>query len=218
MAQGVTDRAIELAASLAEAAGGFYRRGWALGTSGNFSAVVSAEPLRLLITASGVDKGRLTTDQFVQVDGDGRVVAGEGRPSDETKLHLTILRRRPAMAVLHTHSVWSTTLSALLINESGIEIAGYEMLKGLAGVTTHEHREWLPILDNSQDMDELASQLEETLHRRPDAHGFLLRGHGLYTWGRSLSEARRHIEILEFLLEVIGRTHFARGLSWGNVP
>src|SRR5262249_15187088 len=132
MAQAVTDRAIELAASLAEAAGGFYRRGWALGTSGNFSAVVSAEPLRLLITASGVDKGRLTTDQFVQVDGDGRVVAGEGRPSDETKLHLTIVRRRPALAVLHTHSVWSTVLSNLSDQASEHEVACHKELKDLA--------------------------------------------------------------------------------------
>src|SRR5262249_49785663 len=211
MTQAVTDRAVDLAASLAEAAKGFYQRGWALGTSGNFSAVVSLEPLRLVITSSGVDKGRLTTDQFVQVDGDGKVVAGEGRPSDETKLHLTIVRERSVQAALHTHAVWSTTLSASLINDSGIEITGYEMLKGLAGVNTHEHREWLPILDNSQDMDELARKLEELLRQRPDAHGFLLRGHGLYTWGQSVSEARRHVEILEFLLEVVGRVRFATG-------
>jgi methylthioribulose-1-phosphate dehydratase len=211
MTQAVTDRAVELAVSLAEAAKGFYQRGWALGTSGNFSAVVSLEPLRLVITSSGVDKGRLTTDQFVQVDGDGKVVAGAGRPSDETKLHLTIVRHRPAMAVLHTHSVWSTTLSALLINNSEIAISDYEMLKGLAGVHTHKHQESLPILDNSQNMDELARELEDLLHWRPDAHGFLLRGHGLYTWGGSVDEARRHVEILEFLLEVVGRTHFARG-------
>jgi methylthioribulose-1-phosphate dehydratase len=209
MAQADTDRVIELASSLAEAARGFYQRGWALGTSGNFSAVAGSEPLRLIITSSGVDKGRLTTGQFVQVDGDGAVVAGEGRPSDETKLHLAIIRHRQAMAVLHTHSVWSTSLSALLVNESGIEISGFEMLKGLAGVRTHEHREWLPILDNSQNMDELARELEELLRQRPNAHGFLLRGHGLYTWGKSVDEARRHVEIFEFLLEVIGRTKMA---------
>jgi methylthioribulose-1-phosphate dehydratase len=209
MTQANTDLVVELASSLAETAKGFYQRGWALGTSGNFSAVVGAEPLRLLITSSGNDKGRLTTDQFVQVDGDGKIVAGEGRPSDETKLHLTIVRQRSAQAVLHTHSVWSTTLSALLINKSGIEISGFEMLKGLAGVRTHEHKEWLPILDNSQDMDALARELEDLLRQRPNAHGFLLRGHGLYTWGKSVDEARRHVEIFEFLLEVIGRTTIA---------
>jgi methylthioribulose-1-phosphate dehydratase len=126
-------------------------------------------------------------------------------------LHLTIVRERSAQSVLHTHSVWSTTLSALLINDSAIEISGYEMLKGLAGVRTHEHRELLPILDNSQDMNELARELEELLREQPYAHGFLLRGHGLYTWGKSVDEARRHIEILEFLLEVIVRTRFAIG-------
>ncbi|HEX5083922.1 MAG TPA: methylthioribulose 1-phosphate dehydratase [Blastocatellia bacterium] len=209
MTQADTDHAIELASSLAEAARGFYQRGWALGTSGNFSAVAGSEPLRLIITSSGVDKGRLTTGQFVQVDGDGAVIAGEGRPSDETKLHLAIIRHRRAMAVLHTHSVWSASLSALLVNESGIEISGFEMLKGLAGVRTHEHREWLPILDNSQNMDELARELKEILQQRPNAHGFLLRGHGLYTWGKSVDEARRHVEIFEFLLEVIGRTKMA---------
>lgn len=208
MEQAITNRAAELAGSLAEAASGFYQRGWALGTSGNFSAVVSSEPLGLVITASGMDKGRLMADQFVQVDGDAKVVAGEGRPSDETKLHLTIVRERRAMAVLHTHSIWSTVISDLLINDTGIEITGYEMLKGLAGVTTHEHREWLPILDNSQDMDALSRELVGLLRQRPDAHGFLLRGHGLYTWGGSVSEARRHVEILEFLLEVVGRTRF----------
>ena len=211
MKHAVTDRANELAVSLAEAAKGFYQRGWALGTSGNFSAVASQDPLRLVITASGFDKGRLTADQFVQIDGDGNIIAGEGRASDETKLHLTIVRERSAQAVLHTHSVWSTTLSALLINDGGIEIAGYEMLKGLAGVRTHEHREWLPILENSQDMDGLARELEELLRERPYSHGFLLRGHGLYTWGNNVDEARRHVEILEFLLEVVGRTRFASG-------
>jgi methylthioribulose-1-phosphate dehydratase len=100
----------------------------------------------------------------------------------------------------------------LSINDSGIEIAGYEMLKGLAGVRTHKHQEWLPILDNSQNMDELARKLEELLRHRPDAHGFLLRGHGLYTWGKNVDEARRHVEILEYLLEVVGRMRFAGGV------
>jgi methylthioribulose-1-phosphate dehydratase len=76
----------------------------------------------------------------------------------------------------------------------------------LSGVRTHLHREWIPILENSQDMPLLASELEGVLERHPDMHGFLLRGHGLYTWGRNLAEARRHIEIFEFLLEVTGRS------------
>ena len=83
------------------------------------------------------------------------------------------------------------------------------MLKGLEGVLTHEHREWLPVIENSQEMTALARPVEDTLKRNPDAHGFLLRRHGLYTWGKELAEAKRHVEILEFLLEVEGRTFHA---------
>ena len=80
------------------------------------------------------------------------------------------------------------------------------MLKGLQGVTTHEHREWLPILENSQDMEALADRVGDTLKQHQDAHGFLLRRHGLYSWGNDLAQAKRHVEILEFLLEAVGRT------------
>src|SRR5262245_61713417 len=196
----------EIIQQLAEIGRNFYGRGWVLGTSGNFSAVVSQAPLRLAITASGMEKGRLTDDQFVLVDERGEVIAGTGRPSDETKLHLCLARQRRAKSVLHTHSVWSTMLSDAFAAEGGIRIAGWEMLKGLSGVRTHEHQEWLPIIENSQDLAALASTLEAVLHAYPGIHGFLLRGHGLYTWGQSLGEAKRHIEILEFLLEVTGRT------------
>lgn len=199
----------DIAQLLADCGRNFYQRGWVLGTSGNFSAVVEREPLRLLITASGNDKGQLTADQFVQVDDAGRVVAGNGKPSDETHLHLTLVRQREAKSVLHTHSVWTTLLSNAHAGEGGIKISGYEMLKGLAGVRTHEHEEWLPILENSQDMKELAERLSALLSEQPNVHGVLLRGHGLYTWGASIQEAKRHIEILEFLLEVTGRTRFA---------
>jgi methylthioribulose-1-phosphate dehydratase len=195
------------AARLAEIGRNFYQRGWVLGTSGNFSAVLSHDPLQLAITASGRDKGRLAPEHILHIDADGKVMAGQGKPSDETKLHLAAVRWRGAGAVLHTHSVWSTLLSQnLFAHADGIAIAGYEMLKGLAGVKTHEHTEWLPIIENSQQMDELANTVEATLQRFPDAHGFLLRGHGLYTWGQDLQEAQRHIEIFEFLLEVTGRT------------
>ena len=195
-----------LARLLAETGREFYGRGWALGTSGNFSAVARAEPLLLAITASGADKGMLTRDHILQIDARGEVTRGHGQPSDEARLHLTVVRVRGARAVLHTHSVWSTLLSEAFAPEGRLLIEGFEMLKGLAGVRTHEHSESLPIIENSQDMDALSRSLEDALERYPDCHGVLLRRHGLYTWGRDLSEARRHVEILEFLLEVIGRT------------
>lgn len=204
-----TVRFLELAGQLAELGQSFYRRGWALGTSGNFSAVFSREPLRLAITCTGVDKSELAPEQIVAVDAWGQVIAGKSRPSVETRLHLAIAQARLAGAVLHTHSVWSTILSEAFAPAGGLALEAYEMLKGLAGVTTHEHREWLPILENAQDYSALAHTVEETLARSPHAHGFLIRRHGLYTWGNDLAEAKRHVEILEFLLEVVGRTYTA---------
>jgi methylthioribulose-1-phosphate dehydratase len=200
----------ELAAQLAEIGRQCYARGWSLGTSGNFSAVVNRNPLRLAITTSGVDKGTLSVGQIVEIDEHAKVLAGSGRPSAEARLHLVIARARGAGAVLHTHSIWSTILSDAA-EEDGLALEGYEMLKGLDGVGTHEHREWLPILDNTQDWAAAVPQVEAILTEHPDAHGLLIRRHGLYTWGRDLAEAKRHVEILEFLFEVIGRK---RGMTW----
>jgi methylthioribulose-1-phosphate dehydratase len=198
------------ATNLAEVGRGFYARGWVLGTSGNFSAVVSREPLRLAITSTGLDKGILVPAQFIEMDEHANVMRGDGRPSAEALLHLAVVRDRNASAVLHTHSVWSTVLSGTHAVHGGIALEGYEMLKGLEGVRTHKHREWVPILENSQDIVELAGQVSRTLQEAPDVHGFLLKGHGLYTWGESLQEAKRHVEILEFLMEVLVRSGAAQ--------
>lgn len=187
----------------------FYSRGWVYGTSGNFSAKISDSPLRLLITASGLDKGALISSDFLEIDANAQVLAGNGRPSAETGLHLVIVQQLGAGSVLHTHSIWGTLLSERWAANCGFILEGYEMLKGLAGVSTHEHREWVPIIDNSQDYVSLSATLSSVLEQYPQSHGVLLRKHGLYTWGRDIAEARRHIEIFEFLFEAEARWQFA---------
>jgi methylthioribulose-1-phosphate dehydratase len=190
----------------------FDARGWVLGTSGNFSIVIDESPLRLAITRSGTAKGDLTASDILEVDAEGTSIgATAGVPSAETRLHIEIIHARPAIAVLHTHSVWSTLVSDRLAARGGVEIRGYEMLKGLAGVTTHEHREWIPILENDQEMPRLAEKIGVTLRGSVDCHAFLLRRHGMYTWGATVADAVRHVEIVEFLLESIGRKEAA---SW----
>ena len=204
-----------IASRLAEIGHRFYMRGWVMGTSGNFSAVVSRQPFRLAITASSVHKGRLRAGDILQCDEHGAAVgrrrppdplAAAGKPSAETLLHIEIARRRGAGAVLHTHSVWTTVLSDLHAAAGGFTIEGYEMLKGLHGVRSHDHREWIPILANDQNMPRLAQRVGETLDSFTESHAFLLCRHGLYTWGDTLADAERQIEILEFLFETIGRT------------
>jgi methylthioribulose-1-phosphate dehydratase len=197
----------------------FHGRGWSLGTSSNYSVVVSREPLELVVTASGKDKSSLGRDDFVRVDAAGRVCDGSDRRSSaETLLHCTIAELVPSVgAVLHTHSPWGTILSGADLPPGApvgsLRIAGYEMLKGLEGITTHDTHEDVPIFANTQDMTELSARIRErfagldfAVPGRPPVHGFLIARHGLYTWGRDLAEARRQIEIFEFLFECVARS------------
>jgi methylthioribulose-1-phosphate dehydratase len=185
-----------------------WTRGWSLGTSSNYSVVVERDPLRLIITSSGKDKGHLGPHDFVMVDDQGQsVVEGQPKSSAETMLHC-LAARQGAGAVLHTHSVWGTLLSNHFAAVGGIRISGFEMLKGLEGITTHESSCWIPIFENTQDIPALARQVETYLQSegREPCWAYLIRKHGMYTWGRDLAEATRHIEVIEFLLECLGRT------------
>ena len=194
------------AAELAEAGRAFYDRGWVLGTSGNFSMLLARKPMRLCITASGNEKGNLEETHFLELDDDAEILQGFGKPSAETMLHLTIYRLIPkARSILHTHSVWGTILSDVCFQDGGIEIEGYEMLKGLSGVKTHVHREIVPIIENSQDYIALSHVIDTVIKENKGIHGIYLRRHGLYTWGETVTEAKRHVEIFEFLFEVLGR-------------
>jgi methylthioribulose-1-phosphate dehydratase len=200
------------AAEVAELARAAASRGWALATSGNFSVVTRREPLQIAITASGHDKRRVTASEVVEVDAAGRRIGGRGEPSAETAIHLAVIAARAAGAVAHTHSPWSTLLTSDARTEVVIE--GYEMLKALRGIATHVHRERLPIVENTQDWTAAAPQVGRLLDEQPDVHGFLIRRHGLYTWGADATEVKRHMEALEFLLEVIGRSEGQRGGAW----
>ena len=212
--QGRSPSFTAVAEQLVQAGRRFDQRGWVMGTSGNFSVVIGRDPLRLAITSSGTFKGELGADQILEMDERAAPVGAAGaRASAEALLHLEIVGVRGAGAVLHTHSIWSTLLSDRFAEARGVVIEGYEMLKGLEGIRTHEHREWLPIVENDQDMARLSGVVRGVLEKHPDAHGFLLRGHGLYTWGADLPQAVRHVEILEFLLEVVGRSHQLSAVS-----
>jgi methylthioribulose-1-phosphate dehydratase len=177
----------------------FSARGWVPATSGNFSRRIGEAAV--LVTASGTEKGELTPADFLRIDLDGAPLDELGpRPSAEAPLHGAIYRRfAGARAVLHVHAPATTAIS--LGRRDAVTLTGYEMLKALAGVTTHEHVETIPIVPNDQDTTRLAAAAGDQLDRTPDAHAYLIAGHGLYTWGSSVAEARRHVEALEFLFE-----------------
>jgi methylthioribulose-1-phosphate dehydratase len=194
----------DAAAALAATARAFHARGWAPAGAGNYSAVLARDPLRLVVSARGADKAALDASHFVTVDAEGRRLTGSARPSDETALHLAVVAARGAGAVLHTHSIWGTLLSQEAATGE-VAITGLELLKALSGVETHEHVERVPVVANAQDYALLSASVSEALAAYPGCHGVLLRGHGLYAWGEHLAEARRHVEALEFLFEVVAR-------------
>jgi len=194
-------------AELAETGRDFYARGWARGASGNFSVLLARRPLRLCITAAGNEKGTLDETNFLELDDDAEIVQGFGRPSDETLMHLSIYRLRPkARCILYSQTVWGMVLSDRHYVDGSISMQGYEAVKGLSGVASHEHIERLPIVENSQDQVALSHVLENVLIENPLVHGIYIRRHGLYTWGETVAETRRNVEIFEFLFEVLGRT------------
>lgn len=167
-------------------------------TSSNFSCRL--DDAHAAITVSGRDKGRLTDADIMVVDFDGNAVGSDLRPSAETLLHTQLYRRFADIGcVLHTHSQAQTIASRLYSGAGHVRLEGYELLKAFAGNDTHDMHVDLPVLSNSQDMHTLAAQVDALLDRQC-MWGYLIDGHGLYTWGRDMGEARRHLDAFEFLL------------------
>ena len=102
--------------------------------------------------------------------------------------------------MLHTHSVPGTVLSSHVEDKGGLRLEGWEMLKGLVGIESHATSITIPVISNSQSMQELGDAIAPFLASAPC--GFLVAGHGLYAWGADLDASKRHLEILEFLLKV----------------
>jgi methylthioribulose-1-phosphate dehydratase len=185
------------AAELVEAGRFLFQRGMVPATSGNLSARLADGSLA--VTVSGRHKGRLSQADIMRVDADGRPLDGR-RPSAETLLHCQIYRRMAATgAVLHPHSVSATVLSRLA-NEA-VVLTDYELLKALPGVETHNCSLTVPIFPNDQDIPRLAAAVEAWMDRNGYFPGYLIAGHGFYTWGRDAAEALRHVEALDFLFE-----------------
>ncbi len=188
-----------LSLEIIEAGRFLYGRGWSPATSSNYSARLSAT--EALLTVSGKHKGQLGLDDVLATDLSGNSLEPGKKPSAETLLHTQLYNWRPEIgAVLHTHSVNATVLSRLTPGES-IEFEDYELQKAFSGVSTHESTVRVPIFDNDQDIERLAAKVQPWLDAHPDCAGYLIRGHGLYTWGARMSDALRQIEAFEFLFE-----------------
>ncbi|UXI67098.1 methylthioribulose 1-phosphate dehydratase [Tahibacter amnicola] len=193
------ERLAACARDIADAGRDLGARGWTPATSSNFSMRYDAD--HVAVTISGRDKGRLGLDDIMLVDLKGAAVATQARPSAETLLHVQMYRRDPTIgAVLHTHSLNQTVASRLYAGTGLIRFSGFELQKAITGYTTHESELDLPVFPNTQDMPELVERVDAWLDSGKPLHGYLIDGHGIYTWGRTMAEAKRHLEAFEFLL------------------
>ncbi len=176
-----------------------YGNGWSPATSSNYSVRLNDQ--YAAVTQSGKDKGMLRETDIMAVDMQGQA-ASAGKPSAETLLHTQLYRRYGKVgAVLHTHSHASTVLT-MHWPANTITLDGYELLKALDGITTHESRLNIPVFDNTQDIAALADKVDAAMDNGDASHAYLIRGHGLYTWAADLPTCYRQLEALEVLLAI----------------
>ncbi len=178
-----------------------YALGWASGTGGGFSL---RDGDRIYVAPSGVQKERITPDQVFVIDRDGRLLeapfpatapAVPLKISACTPLFLHAYQLRDAGAVLHSHS-----LNACLASLSGrrFRVRGLEMMKGIDGAVADRVLE-VPILDNTPHEHELADALREAIVHNPETSAVLVRGHGVYIWGRDFIHAKTQAECYDYL-------------------
>ena len=121
-------------------------------------------------------------------------------PSAETLLHLQIYRHFPEVRVVfHPHSVNATVLSRLCGDT--LILQDYEILKAFPGIDSHDGEVLVPVFENDQNIARLADKVAARLLQLHKVHGYLIRGHGFYTWGDSMEDALRHVEAFEFLFD-----------------
>lgn len=194
---------VEIPASVADSiisvARAMAARGWTPATSSNFS--MRMDDSFVAMTRSGGDKGQLVRNDIIAIDLQGKTADANERPSAEAELHLQLYRRfKDINAVLHTHSRTQSVASRLFAEAGHVRLEGWELQKAISGINSHDSFIDLPIARNSQHMPDITAQVDTWLDAGRPLHGYLIEGHGLYAWGRSMDEAQRHIEAFDFLL------------------
>jgi len=174
-----------------------YRLGMVPATSGNFS--MRLDKGEIAITVSGAHKGKLTEQDIMRINLDGESLDGK-TPSAETLLHTQIYKNFPEVnAVLHPHMM-SAILAAQRTQEH-IKLEDYELLKALDGIKTHATHVMIPVYKNDQDIARLARKVQTSFDNLDPLYAYIIAGHGLYTWGKTMDAALRHVEALDYMFQ-----------------
>ena len=166
-----------------------YERGYVAANDGNISVKVGED--RLLITPSGVSKGRMTPEMLLVTDLDGNVLEGDRHPSSEGKMHLEVYRGRPDVsAVVHAHPPVAT---AFAVCRRGLETPYLsELVAGLGQVPCTTS---FAMLSTEEVPESVRPYLE-------DHNALLLANHGALAWGGDLWEAFDRLETVEHTAKI----------------
>lgn len=175
-------------------------------TSGNYSVRSKTSPGMAMVSESGIDKSKFTEDHFIPVNYETRQMDDEykalsKKSSDETDIHLTIYQVTNANCVLHSHMLDALLFADLFADKNFATLKNLELLKGFKGVKTHEVEINIPVFENTQDIRLLAEEIKPAIQSQKNSYGLILKGHGIYIWGESVEEAKRHLEVFEYIFK-----------------
>ncbi|MFB5190525.1 methylthioribulose 1-phosphate dehydratase [Alicyclobacillus fastidiosus] len=184
-------------------------KGWLPATSGNLSVLVDRDPLAIAITRSGADKQRLQVEDVLLIDDQMQVQSGSQgyRPSAETSVHIELYQKFSCGSILHVHTVFNNLVSELYGDVGAVLVRRHELLKAL-GHWEEDAEVRIPIVPNYADLTRLGEAVAEVA--TADVPAVLVRNHGIYAWGETAQDARRHLEAVEFLCEYLYRLGVSR--------
>jgi L-fuculose-phosphate aldolase len=163
-------------------------RGLVGGAGGNISARIP-DRNEVLVTATGVSMGDITSETVVRLDLKGQLIEAQGnlRPSKELGFHLAAYRLRPHVgAVVHLHPPFATAFA----------VRGKELPLVTDGSRTYLRH--VPVVDLAPSgSPELHRLIEEALGKYPEAKAILLKEHGMFTMGPNLTVAYNLADLME---------------------
>lgn len=174
-------------------------RDWFMGTSGNLAIKVSDSPLHFLVTASGKDKNKRTSEDFLLVNDICQPVENTNlKPSAETLLHCAIYSKTSAGCSLHVHTIANNVISELYGADKKIDFQGQELIKAF-DLWEENAVLSIPIIPNYADIPRLTEEFISHIHG--DKGAVLIRNHGITVWGKDGFEAKKLLEACEFLFQ-----------------
>jgi len=193
---------------ICELGAAFYNLGWVSGTGGGIS-IKDGE--QVYIAPSGVQKECILPEQIFTLDSNRNILS---RPDNLTlsacaPIFFEIYDRTNSGAVIHNHSIHAARAS--LAFDRRFKITGIEMQKGIGGYDVFDLLH-VPIIENVSHEKDLATVVGKTIAENTDTSAILVRGHGVYVWGRTWEHAKTQAECYDYLFR-ISLEESARGLD-----